>query len=85
MLTNTRAIRIEWGDCDPAGLVFDGQMTQEGESHARALCFHIEIANGQAVEVLVPYFRKFDSIVDFEEPQVTPVQAEIFVDVASPF
>src|SRR5262249_29710616 len=22
MLTNTRAIRIEWGDCDPAGIVF---------------------------------------------------------------
>src|SRR5437762_1070086 len=22
MLTNSRAIRIEWGDCDPAGIVF---------------------------------------------------------------
>ncbi|HEX4407814.1 MAG TPA: thioesterase family protein [Xanthobacteraceae bacterium] len=22
MLTNTRALRIEWGDCDPAGIVF---------------------------------------------------------------
>ena len=22
MLTNTRTIRIEWGDCDPAGIVF---------------------------------------------------------------
>jgi 4-hydroxybenzoyl-CoA thioesterase len=22
MLTNTRTIRVEWGDCDPAGIVF---------------------------------------------------------------
>ena len=22
MLTNTRTIRIEWGDCDPAGIIF---------------------------------------------------------------
>lgn len=22
MLTNTRAVRIEWGDCDPAGIIF---------------------------------------------------------------
>src|ERR1700739_2233087 len=22
MLTNTRTLRIEWGDCDPAGIVF---------------------------------------------------------------
>ena len=22
MLTNTRAVRIVWGDCDPAGIVF---------------------------------------------------------------
>ena len=22
MLVNTRAVRIEWGDCDPAGIVF---------------------------------------------------------------
>ena len=22
MLTNTRTIRIQWGDCDPAGIVF---------------------------------------------------------------
>jgi len=64
-----------------AGLVFDGQMTQDGESHARALCFHIEIANGQAVEIMAPYVRKFDTIIDFDEPQVTAVQAEIFLDV----
>lgn len=64
-----------------AGLVFDGQMTQDGEDHSRALCFHIEIANGQAVEVMVPYLRKFDSIIDFDEPQVTAVQPEIFLDV----
>ena len=22
MLTNTRVIRVQWGDCDPAGIVF---------------------------------------------------------------
>ena len=22
MLTNTRLIRVQWGDCDPAGIVF---------------------------------------------------------------
>lgn len=22
MLTNTRSVRIEWGDCDPAGIIF---------------------------------------------------------------
>ena len=22
MLTNTRTVRIEWGDCDPAGIIF---------------------------------------------------------------
>lgn len=64
-----------------AGLVFDGQMTQEGEQHARALCFHIEVANGHAVQVLVAYERRFDQIVDFAEPVVTPVQPEIFTDV----
>ncbi len=64
-----------------AGLVFDGQMTESGEQHARALCFHIEVANGHAVQVLVAYERRFDQIVDFAEPVVTPVQPEIFTDV----
>ena len=64
-----------------AGLVFDGQMTHNGEEHAKALCFHLEVANGNAVEVLVAYQRRFDSIVDFAEPQVTPVQPEIFTNV----
>jgi hypothetical protein len=64
-----------------AGLVFDGQMTQNGHEHARALCFHIEVANGHAVEVLVAYERRFDQIVDFAEPVVNRVQPEIFTDV----
>lgn len=67
-----------------AGLVFDGQMTDNGDAHARALCFHIEVANGHAVEVLARYERKFDGQIDFDEPQVTPVQPEIFTDVAQP-
>lgn len=62
-----------------AGLVFDGQMTQDGSAHAKALCFHIEAANGHAVEVLVAYERKFDNLIDFAAPQVTPVQPEIFL------
>lgn len=66
-----------------AGLVFDGQMTENGEAHARALCFHIEVANGHAIEVMAPYARKFDGQIDFETPQVTPVQAEIFTEAAT--
>jgi hypothetical protein len=62
-----------------AGLVFDGRA---GSDNASALCFHMEVANGQAVEVIVPYARRDgpDQIA-FDEPQVTPVQSEIFVDV----
>jgi len=64
-----------------AGLVFDGQATHDGAEHARALCFHIEVANGHAVQVLVAYERRFDQIVDFAEPVVTPVQPEIFTEI----
>src|SRR6185295_7343930 len=38
-----------------AGLVFDGRASSD---NAAALCFHIETANGNAVEVVVPYERK---------------------------
>jgi hypothetical protein len=63
------------------GLVFDGQMTQDGANHTRALCFHLEAANGNALEVMVPYARKFEAIIDFDEPQVSPVQPEVFFKV----
>lgn len=60
-----------------AGLVFDGQAPSDA---ARALCFHIEGANGRAVEVIVPYMRRITEI-DFDEPQVSEVQPEIFTNV----
>jgi len=61
-----------------AGLVFDGQAMSD---EARALCFHIEGANGGAVEVIVPYERAQSDEVKFAEPKVTAVQPEIFTDV----
>lgn len=61
-----------------AGLVFDGRARSDDAS---ALCFHIEAANGQAVEVIVPYARKSTTEVAFEEPQISQVEAEIFTDV----
>jgi len=62
-----------------AGLVFDGRASSDG---AAALCFHMEGANGNAVEVIVPYARREGAgELAFDEPQITPVQAEIFVDV----
>jgi hypothetical protein len=61
-----------------AGLVFDGRSGSDG---AAALCFHLEAANGQAVEVIVPYARRDDAAIAFDEPQISQVAAEIFVDV----
>ena len=60
-----------------AGLVFDGRARSDD---AAALCFHIEAANGSAVEVIVPYQRA-ESAIAFAEPQITAVHAEIFTDV----
>ncbi len=60
-----------------AGLVFDGHARSDNE---RALCFHIEGANGHAVEVIVPYARRITQIA-FDEPQVSEVQPEIFTAV----
>jgi len=61
-----------------AGLVFDGRASSD---QASALCFHIEAANGQAVEVIVPYERRMGNIIDFGEPKVSAVQSEIFTEV----
>lgn len=60
-----------------AGLVFDGRARSDDAS---ALCFHIEAANGRAVEVIVPYARRLGAVIDFEEPQISEVQPEIFVE-----
>jgi hypothetical protein len=60
-----------------AGLVFDGHALSD---NARALCFHIEAANGHAVEVVLAYER-LAAEIKFAEPKVTPVQSEIFTEV----
>jgi hypothetical protein len=60
-----------------AGLVFDGQARSDNE---RALCFHLEGADGRAVEVIVPYARRITEIA-FDDPQVSEVQPEIFTNV----
>ncbi len=61
-----------------AGLVFDGRASSDDAS---ALCFHIEGANGGAVEVIVPYARRAPEQIAFDNPQVSQVEPEIFTDV----
>lgn len=61
-----------------AGLVFDGRARSDD---AAALCFHIEAANGSAVEVIVPYQRRSQTELLFAEPQISAVASEIFTDV----
>jgi hypothetical protein len=61
-----------------AGLVFDGRARADD---AAALCFHIEAANGSAVEVIVPYARRSITEIAFDEPQISAVISEIFTDV----
>src|SRR5262249_2729199 len=61
-----------------AGLVFEGHAVSD---NARALCFHIEVANGKAVEVVVPYDRNAQNAVHFADPQISDVFPEIFTDV----
>ena len=61
-----------------AGLVFDGRARGD---EANALCFHIEAANGRAVEVIVPYARRPGNIIDFNAPQISEVQPEIFIEI----
>jgi len=58
-----------------AGLVFDGRSRVDA---ATALCFHIEGANGRAVEVIVPYARRAADVIAFDEPQISEVEPEIF-------
>lgn len=61
-----------------AGLVFDGRARSDD---AAALCFHIEGANGRAVEVIVPYARRSAEEIAFDEPQVSEVEPEIFSEI----
>lgn len=60
-----------------AGLVFDGQV-RAGDGEGRALCFHLEAANGRALEVLVPYERAPGDVLAFGEPDTAEVAPEIF-------
>lgn len=60
-----------------AGLVFDGRASSDA---AAALCFHLEAANGRAVEIIVPYARHDAARIAFEDPQVSEVAPEIFSD-----
>lgn len=62
-----------------AGLVFDGR--SPSDDAANALCFHIEGADGRAVEVIVPYQRHVGADIAFGDPQITPVHSEIFSDL----
>jgi hypothetical protein len=61
-----------------AGLVFDGRARSDDAS---ALCFHIEAANGKAVEVIVPYARRDATTIAFDDPQIAEVEAEIFSEL----
>lgn len=61
-----------------AGLVFDGRARSDDAS---ALCFHLEGANGGAVEVIVPYQRRAGEGIAFGEPQISAVEPEIFTDM----
>jgi hypothetical protein len=61
-----------------AGLVFDGRARSDD---AAALCFHIEGANGRAVEVIVPYARRSAEEIAFDEPQISEVEPEIFSEI----
>lgn len=64
-----------------AGLVFDGRMKQDDADHSKALCFHLEVANGYSIEVMAAYRRMEGGRVLFDNPQVTPIQPEIFNEV----
>jgi hypothetical protein len=61
-----------------AGLVFDGRASSDD---AAALCFHIEAANGAALEIILPYQRAPANVIQFYEPKISPVQPEIFTEV----
>jgi hypothetical protein len=61
-----------------AGLVFDGRSSVDD---AAALCFHIEGANGRAVEVIVPYARRAADVIAFDAPQISEVEPEIFSEI----
>jgi hypothetical protein len=60
-----------------AGLAFDGRMTSEGRS-VEALVIHIESAQGEGMQVFVPYARDEGQPPVFEPVVVQPIVPEIF-------
>lgn len=63
-----------------AGLVFDMASSAEKLTE-RALCFHLEAANGRAVQVIIPYKRGWENRLVYGDPQLSEVPVEIFVNV----
>lgn len=63
-----------------AGLVFDAAAGAD-RLDERALVFHLEAANGRALQVVVPYARQPNGAILFEEPQVSEIPSEIFLNV----
>ena len=62
-----------------AGIVFDAAAGAD-RLDERALVFHLEAANGRAIQVVAPYARTPEGIA-FAEPQVTETAPEIFTSV----
>jgi hypothetical protein len=40
--------------------------------------FHLEAANGRAIEVVIPYEVRIGGVIDFQTPVATEVLPEIF-------
>ena len=62
-----------------AGIVFDAAAGAD-RLDERALIFHLEAANGRALQVVVPYARVAAGVA-FAPPQMTEITAEIFTSV----
>jgi 4-hydroxybenzoyl-CoA thioesterase len=62
MLTNTRTVRIEWGDCDPAGIIFYPRYFAIFDTSTTML---IERAAGmKKIEYLKPYAIAGNPVVE---------------------
>ncbi|MDX2236397.1 MAG: hypothetical protein NW203_02425 [Hyphomonadaceae bacterium] len=66
-----------------AGLVFDAAVEDGGTVFSRALCFHLEAANGRALQVIVPYDMRVGAVIEFAEPAIEEVLPEVFTAAAA--
>lgn len=64
-----------------AGLVFDTQL-QTDSGPVAALGFHIEVSNGDALQIFQPYQRPDGVAVQLSSPELQPVHPEIFATPA---